>query len=366
MSYSALYPFSTQTWVNGRHTLRCAKIIRETADVLSFCFEAEQPTLFLFKPGQFVTLELEIDGNTVMRSYTISSSPSLPYNFNITVKRAPGGVVSNWLHDNLKEGDRIVVHGPAGTFNCIDKPADKALFLSGGVGITPVISMARWWFDINANVDVVFVNCVRTPKDIVFRHQLEWMSSRLTNFQLHIVCEKLDSGDVWSGYRGLFNIDMLQLAAPDVLERQVYCCGPAPFMKAVRYMLENIGFPMENYHEESFGETPEAISEQIHERLDYFDTAEAHEDNSGFVVSFAGNDQQTYVDSQQALHVAAIQLGVNVPKACGIGVCGSCKVKKLEGEIEIKHNGGISEEELAEGYILSCCSFARSDVVLEF
>lgn len=365
MSYSALNPFTTQAWSNGRHTLRCAKIIRETWDVLSFCFEAEQPTLFFFKPGQFVTLELEINGKQVMRSYTISSAPSLPYNFNITVKRAPGGLVSNWLHDNLKEGDRVVVHGPAGTFNCIDKPAEKALLLSGGVGITPVVSMARWWFDINAAVDTVFVSCVRTPKDIIFRRQLEWMSSRLTNFQLNIVCEKLDSGDVWAGYRGLFNVDMLKLMTPDVLERQVYCCGPAPFMKAVRYMLELIGFPMENYHEESFGETPEAISEQINDRLDQFDKTDSTQKSSGFAVRFVGQEQSAYVDSSQALHAAAVQLGINVPKACGVGVCGACKVKKLEGEVEIKHNGGISEEELAEGYILSCCSFARTDVVLQ-
>lgn len=366
MSYSALNPFTTQAWANGRHTLRCAKIIRETWDVLSFCFEAEQPTLFFFKPGQFVTLELEIDGQQVMRSYTISSAPSLPYNFNITVKRSPGGLVSNWLHDNLKEGDRVVVHGPAGSFNCIDKPAKKALLLSGGVGITPMASIARWWFDINAEVDTIFVSCVRTPKDIIFKPQLEWMSSRLTNFQLNIICEKMDSGDVWSGYRGLLNVEKLKQMAPDVLERHVYCCGPAPFMKAVRSILESINFPMSNYYEESFGETPEAESKKIYNRIEDFEKTDSTQKNSGFAIRFLNQDQLTYIESNQALHAAAMQLGINVPKACGVGVCGACKVRKIEGEIEINHNGGISEAELAEGYILSCCSFARSDVVLDF
>lgn len=365
MSYSALHPFTTQAWVNGRHTLRCAKIIRETGDVVSFCFEAEQPTLFFFKPGQFITLELEIDGKRVMRSYTISSAPSLPYNFNITVKRAPGGLVSNWLHDNLKEGDQVVVHGPAGSFNCIDKPAEKALLLSGGVGITPVISMARWWFDINAAVDTVFVSCVRSPKDIIFKHQLEWMATRLTNFQLNIVCEKSESGDAWGGFRGFFNVDMLKLMAPDVLERQVYCCGPSSFMKAVRYMLESLGFPMENYHEESFGETPEVVNHQISDHQHEFEKQQDRQQAQGYAVRFSGTDQVAYVGASQAIHVAAIQLGMNVPKACGVGVCGACKVRKLEGDVDIKHNGGISEEELAEGYILSCCSFARSDVLIE-
>ncbi|MCQ9617668.1 hybrid-cluster NAD(P)-dependent oxidoreductase [Paenalcaligenes niemegkensis] len=328
-------------------------------------FRSRAAHVILFKPGQFVTLELEIEGEKVMRSYTISSAPSLPYNFNITVKRAPGGVVSNWLHDNLNEGDQIVVHGPAGRFNCIDKPAEKALLLAGGVGITPIASMARWWFDTNADVDTVFVSCVRTPRDIIFKHQLEWMTTRLTNFQLNIVCEKIESGDVWSGYRGLLNVEMLKLMAPDVLDRQVYCCGPTPFMKAVRYILQGLGFPMENYHEESFGETPEGVSDQITHRLDEFEKQKDETESKGFAVRFSGIDTVSYLDSEQALHVATLKAGVGVPKACGVGVCGACKVKKIEGEIEMKHNGGISEEEIADGYLLSCCSFARSDVLLE-
>ena len=154
----SLNAFNSQIWANGRHLVRCAKVVHETPDVTTFCFMAAQSTIFFFKPGQFVTLELEIEGNQVMRSYTISSSPSVPYSFNITVKRAPGGVVSNWLHENMREGKEIAVHGPAGSFNCIDFPAAKVLMLSGGVGITPVISMARWWFDTNADVDISFVH----------------------------------------------------------------------------------------------------------------------------------------------------------------------------------------------------------------
>ena len=102
-----LNPVTTQTWSNGRHMVRCVKAIQETWDVRTFSFMAEQPLLYFFKPGQFVTLELEIDGQPVMRSYTISSSPAVPYSFSITIKRVPGGKVSNWLHDNLNEGDEL-------------------------------------------------------------------------------------------------------------------------------------------------------------------------------------------------------------------------------------------------------------------
>lgn len=158
-----LNPVNTQTWSNGRHVVRCTQAIQETWDVRTFCFVAEQPILFYFKPGQFVTLELEIDGEQIMRSYSISSSPSVPYSFSITVKRIPGGKVSNWLHDNLVEGFELAVHGPIGDFNAIDYPTENILMLSGGVGITPVMSMARWFFDTNANVNACFIHSARTP-----------------------------------------------------------------------------------------------------------------------------------------------------------------------------------------------------------
>ncbi|MGH8355314.1 MAG: glycine-betaine demethylase subunit GbcB, partial [Pseudomonas sp.] len=185
MSSNFLNPVNTKTWSNGRHLVRCVKVIQETWDVRTFCFMADQPIMFFFKPGQFVTLELEIDGQPIMRSYTISSSPSVPYSFSLTIKRVPGGKVSNWLHDTLKEGDELPVHGPVGLFNAIDFPADKVLFLSGGVGITPVMSMSRWFFDTNGNVDMVFVHSARTPKDIIYHRELRHMASRIENFKLY-------------------------------------------------------------------------------------------------------------------------------------------------------------------------------------
>ncbi len=265
MSSNFLNPVTTQTWANGRHLVRCVKVIQETWDVRTFCFMADQPILFFFKPGQFVTLELEIDGEPVMRSYTISSSPSVPYSFSITIKRVPGGRVSNWLHDNLKEGQELPVHGPVGLFNAIDFPADKVLFLSGGVGITPVMSMARWFFDTNANVDMVFVHSARSPKDIIYHRELEHMASRIDNFSLHIICERHGLGEAWAGYRGYLNLRMLELIAPDFLEREIFCCGPTPYMSAVKHLLQGHGYDMSRYHEEAFGPTPPEVRADVRE-----------------------------------------------------------------------------------------------------
>jgi len=360
-------PINTQTWANGRHNMRCVKVIDETWDVRTFCFMAEQPVMFFFKPGQFVTLELEIDGQQVMRSYTISSSPSVPYSFSITVKRVPGGLVSNWLHDNLKEGDELAVHGPVGLFNCIDYPAEKVLLLSGGVGVTPVMSMARWFFDTNTDVDMTFVHSARTPRDIIFQRELDHMCSRIDNFTLHLICEKYERGQSWAGYRGYLDQIKLEMIAPDFMEREVFCCGPEPYMKAVRNLLEANGFDMNRYHEESFGATPVEAEEAALEQAEVAsEEADALTQSDMVKVHFANTGKVAAIAPGDTVHTAASKAGVHIPKACGMGICGSCKVQVTSGDVEMNHNGGITDDDVEAGYILTCCSVPNGDITIDY
>jgi len=360
-------PVNTQTWVNGRHNVRCVKVIQETWDVRTFCFMSEQPVMYFFKPGQFVTLELEINGEMVMRYYTISSSPSVPYSFSITVKRDPNGLVSSWLHDNMKEGDELAVHGPVGLFNCIDFPAKKVLLLSGGVGITPMMSMARWWFDTNADVDITFVHSARTPQDIIYPRELDHMSSRVGNFALHLISEKIESGQAWHGYRGYLDQTKLDIIAPDFMEREVFCCGPAPYMNAVKALLKNNNFDMSHYHEESFGSTPVEVEEDAIESAEIAqEEADALTQADMLRVEFAGKGKSIQIAPGETLHAAASKLDLLIPKACGMGICGTCKVLIKSGETNMEHNGGITEEDVAAGYVLSCCSVPVTDVVIDY
>jgi glycine betaine catabolism B len=359
---------NTNTWVNGRHQVRCARVTHETADVKTFAFVSEQPLLFFFKPGQFVSLELEIDGQPVMRSYTISSSPSKPYGFSITIKRVPGGLVSNWLHDNLREGDNLHVHGPAGLFNIIDFPARKVLMLSGGVGITPVMSMSRWLLDTCSDVDIAFIHSARTPADIIFQRELEDLSARNSNFHLHLVCERSLAGYAWGGYRGYLDAAKLAMMVPDLLEREVFCCGPQIYMDAVKNLLTAAGFDPGHYHDESFGSAPaEAptaaeVAEQMAEDVD---SEESNDSSEALMVEFTSSGKQVQLKAGETVHAAAGRLGMYIPKACGMGICGTCKVRKTSGEVEMHHNGGITDEDVADGYILSCCSVPTTSVVIE-
>ncbi|MBF9000953.1 MULTISPECIES: hybrid-cluster NAD(P)-dependent oxidoreductase [Vibrio] len=364
---SSFIPVETQIWDNGRHAVRCVKTIQETRDTKTFCFMAHQPLMFFFKPGQFVTLELEIDGEQVFRSYTISSSPSVPYSFSITVKRVPGGVVSNWIHDNLEEGYELAVHGPVGAFNSIDFPAEKVLLLSGGVGITPMMSMARWIYDTNTDVDISFVHSSRTPSDVIFHSELEFMSSRIANFHLHIICARLESGQKWAGYRGYLDETKLLMTTPDIKEREIFCCGPTPYMLSVKSMLARLGFNMEHYHEEVFGATPDHVEEKAVQSAEIAaEEADALTASDLIDVMFLNSDKQAQIAPGETVHAAAAKAGLTIPKACGMGICGTCKVKKVSGNVVMNHNGGITDEDVDDGYILSCCSVPEDNVAIEY
>ena len=135
--------------------LLCTHVRAETHDVKSFFFRSPAGHAFAFMPGQFLTLELEIGGARLNRCYTISSPPTQPHTLSITVKRVPGGPVSNWLHDHLSAGMTVRTLGPAGVFSNALHPAERYLFLSAGSGITPLMSMARTHRDLCDDRDIV-------------------------------------------------------------------------------------------------------------------------------------------------------------------------------------------------------------------
>jgi ferredoxin-NADP reductase len=310
-----------------------------------------------------VTLELAIDGETINRCYTISSSPTRPHTISITVKRVPGGKVSNWLHDNLQAGAQVRVLGPSGEFTCARHPARKYLFLSAGSGITPLMSMSRAYHELSEDRDIVFVHSARTPDDIIFARELDLIASNQSNFRTSFVCERLGSRTNWPGVTGFLTLPLLKLIAPDFMEREVFTCGPAPYMKAVRDLLEEAGFDRKHYHEESF--SFETLIEDAPELLAEVAPAENGATTSTFTVSFARSNREISCGTDQHVLDAARQAGVRLPSSCTQGMCGTCKVKLVSGQVEMKHNGGIRQREIDQGMVLLCCSKPLSDLVVE-
>jgi glycine betaine catabolism B len=417
MPLATIDPSSLETWTQGTKQVKCVQIINETADVKTFTFVCQPPVKFNYQPGQFVTLNLDINGKSVKRSYSISSTPSRPHSLEITVKRvpadepgAPPGLVSNWLHDNLKVGSQIEINAPMGKFTNFANPTAKVLFISAGSGITPMMSMSRWICDTVSNVDMVFLHSARSPEDIIFRQELEMMSTRYPNFKLAITVTRPTPGQPWYGYTGRINETILPAIASDYLQRTVYVCGPNPFMEATKSLLQKLNFPMENYYEESFGgkkpkkkpiptvptdpktailpppvaEIPAPILQPPVAEI----PAPDYETNPDFeastiaptsivnsipvsapapaspssspVIVLAKSGQEIACDGEEPILDVAEAEGADLPFGCRMGACGACKVKKLEGEV-------IYEDDVncEEGFILTCVAKPLGRVAIE-
>ena len=335
--------------------LTCTQIEDITHDVKSFTFALPQP--LRFDAGQYVTISVDVDGWPIERCYTISSPPTRAHTLTITVKRVPSGPVSNWLHDHLTVGDQVAVRGPLGVFCASSHPASRYLFLSAGSGVTPLMSMTRQMYDRTEPTDVVFVHSARSPRDIVFRRELDEMTAE-PFLSVVSVCEEDAPDEIWPGARGRLSLPLLLQVAPDLHEREIFTCGPPPYMQAVRDMLSAAGVSPARCHEESFTiATPSPAPASAPPQTDGV--------GIGHSIELRRSGRTVTCDDNTTILEAVSRAGVVMPTSCGEGVCGTCKSTMLAGSVDMQHAGGIRPREIADGKILPCCSTPLEDVVLD-
>jgi glycine betaine catabolism B len=358
-------------WQQDRLTVSCVGIIEETHDVKTLRFTAQPPVLFDYQPGQFITLHLDINGEPVDRSYTVSSTPSRPHTLEITVKRVAAtpdvpnalpGLVSNWIHDNLQVGDRIEISSPMGDFSCLEHPAQKMLLISAGSGITPMMSMSRWAYDAAADLDITFFHSAQTSRDLIFEQELNWMSAQHPNFKLHLSLTREQMGSDWPGLIGRLNAEMLGKIAPDFQERTVYVCGSESFMESTKTLLQNLDFPMDNYYQESFGtcQLAPTLSE-----VKISNQTKAEKSVRALVI-FSKSGTEIKSDRDESILQLGKRENVRLKSGCGMGSCGVCKIKKVTGEVQYKSPPDrLSATEQAAGFILPCIAYPIGRVEIE-
>ena len=339
-------------WQRGKLALSCIQVIDETHDVKTFRFVADPPKLFRYHPGQFVTLEIPLNGEVVRRSYTISASPSRPHAIAVTVKRVEGGRVSNWIHDNVRVGTTIFADGPHGKFTCVGSDGGPYLFISGGSGITPVMAMCRWLCDTMPESDIQFLHFARTPVDLIFEHELRLMERQLRGFSCHFVCSGLGGCSDWTGRIGRISPEILTESVPDITARTIYLCGPVPFMQTTRDILAKLGIDMARFRQESFGGVPRA------------NKSAGKASAFAKIVFLASKVEADCMDSDYVLDLALAR-GLPAVFSCRAGQCGTCKVALLEGSVEHDCADGLTPEEAKEGIILPCQARPMGRVVVD-
>jgi ferredoxin-NADP reductase len=346
-------------WNSGEQkTLQCCAVRQETHDVRTFIFRCADFSALSFEPGQFITISPVIGGQTVARCYTLSSSPTRPFAFSITVKRVPGGAVSNWLHDNLKPGDNLRASGPAGSFTPVGHPAAKLLYLSAGSGVTPLMSMTRTAADMAGNLDIVFVHSARTPADIIFHEELKRMQVGMTGLRVINICEGFGDTAEWRQPIGRLDLPLLSQQVPDFQEREIFTCGPQGYMEAVKSVLREAAFDFDHYHQESFD-----IAVLNEDPL--IEQASPSDQQDVFTVTLSRSGRTFSMQGNQTVLSAAKKAGAIVPSSCSQGVCGTCKTALLKGTVEMNHNGGIRQREIDKGLRLLCCSKPTSDLIID-
>ncbi|MEZ4750354.1 MAG: NO-inducible flavohemoprotein [Bdellovibrionota bacterium] len=258
---------------NGYRPFVVAKKVPESRVVTSFYLKpGDDRPLPAFQPGQYVTVRMN-GLKTSPRNYSLSDSPGKDY-FRISVKREPGvgpddpvGMVSNYLHDQVNEGDRLEVGPPCGEFTLRSPLEEKkaVVFLSGGIGVTPLIAMAKHLVREMPEAPVYFFQASRNSEAHAFSEEVAQLGRESKQFQSLVMFDKPLPGDLESGKCdgvGTLSEELLREWLPSA-DAQIYFCGPAPFMKSAYRMLGKIGVPRENLHFEFFGPRQE-IESSIH------------------------------------------------------------------------------------------------------
>lgn len=324
-----------------RRELVCVARQALTPDIETYWLVAsDNKALPEYQAGQHLPIAVDIEGQRYLRYYSLSSSPTQPEGYAISVKRQAEGMVSNWLADHFQPGSHLLTHSPSGDF--VLQPAPRYLFISAGSGITPILSIVRTLADQEQLTDIYLLHVCRTQADIPAAAELQQLATEHVGFNIEFILSQPKRGE---GTR----LTLAHLAAiPELQQRQTYLCGPSGFMQQARAWLLALGLPAKLLQQEYFA-SPHVEDVSRETQVVRIQIAE---------YSFSGNNQRD-------LLTQAEQQGMNLPWSCRAGICGSCKQQLVSGEVEQPQAPALSASERAAGVILACCCVPLTDVVLK-
>ena len=350
------------------HLLRIKDIRKETPECVSVVFDipAELAGQFRFKQGQSLTMRTRINNEEIRRTYSICSSP-LDNEVRVAIKKVDGGLFSSFANDKLKTGDLLEVMEPVGKFYTeLDKRNRKNyLAIAAGSGITPVLSLIKTTLATEPLSRFTLLYGNKTRSSIIFFEELEAIKNKyLDRFNLINTLSR-ERTDATVNYGRIDIEKLLELSKlidyPNMDE--VFICGPEQMIFSAKEFLEQKGIDRKKIHFELFT-TPgaeKAISKSVQPGGHATNKSRITVKLDGRAFDFElGFDEEAILD-------AALKQGADLPYACKGGVCCTCKARLIEGEVAMDVHWGLEDEEIQQGYILTCQSHPKTNkVVVDF
>lgn len=334
-------------------TLKVKEVVHIAKDAVNLVFE--KPNQFDYEPGQFITIISKVNGKKIRRAYSLCTTPFEDTDPAVTVKRVPEGAMSNFLNDSIKAGDEIEIMEPMGMFTTTydESRARNAVFFGGGSGITPLISIIRSILlkEPNSKVSLIYAN--RSEEYIIFKDLINELSEN--NKDRFNAIHILEEGT--ADYSGRFTNEIVGEITKTIeadSSTEFYICGPQPMMDIVDEGLLSAGYSKDAIRMESFEAGKTSPKEII---------ADEGSQGSEVTILLDGEEHTIQVKPGAAILDTALDAELDMPYSCQSGLCTACRGKCIEGEVSTDEAEGLSQEELDDGYVLTCVGKPVSDYV---
>ncbi|HTW94399.1 MAG TPA: 2Fe-2S iron-sulfur cluster-binding protein, partial [Tepidisphaeraceae bacterium] len=343
--------------------LRVSAVCQTTPTVRTFRFSSVEggDLPFTYLPGQFLNIEIPIDGVVQRRCYTIASAPTHREFCELTIKREQGGAVSQFLHDHLHKGMEISASGPGGKFTFTGREADSLLLIGAGVGITPLMSVIRYLTDTRWPGSIDLLYSVKTHQEIIYLDELKTLTHAFPNLRVTTTITQ-DNSEIepyrngqWKARRGRITPDLVKCLLPDSANRRIHICGPLEMAENLRRMLEGNGVASDQIRSEAFGGPISGNGAAV---------AEVNCKPIGNV-TFTNSGKSARLCAGQTVLDAATRCGISIDRGCLAGICGRCKVRLVSGNVAMDEDMGLADADRENGFILACQARPTGNVGIE-
>jgi ring-1,2-phenylacetyl-CoA epoxidase subunit PaaE len=352
-----------------QYPLKVKKINKLTKEAVSIYFDVPEDLKEVFKytQGQFLSIQVDINGQKYRREYSLCSSPYTDTDYVIASKIIGNGIVSNYLYHKLKEGDTLEVYPPQGKFFTELNQANEKIYvlIGGGSGITPLLSILKSVLFVEPKSKVILYYGSFNEESIIFKNELDELLEKYSDkFKIYYTLSEFSNE--WSGLKGIINKNDLQKIVNENIgdksrDTEYFICGPGEMMELTKQTLLSENISSEKIHIEYF--TAPVHHEEYVPEGEEDDVVKERE----VEIILDGNEYKISVPPDIGILDAAINADLDPPFSCKSGICTTCRAKLYSGKVKMDEREGLSDSEIEEGYILTCQSHPLTDnVKLEY